>query len=67
MTYREGSPGGLSEGHGPHGGPLIAIEGGFVEISVFETDVPPRFRLYFFDEDRPAGADRRLAPSRSRP
>jgi cation diffusion facilitator family transporter len=35
--------------HGPHGGPLLAVDGGFVEISVFETEVPPRFRLYFFD------------------
>ncbi len=27
----------------------IKIEEGFVEVSVFETGVPPRFRLYFFD------------------
>ncbi len=38
------------ESHGPHGGPLIAIKSGRVELSVFETNVPPRFRLYFFDE-----------------
>jgi len=37
------------EGRGPHGGPLLAVDRGFVEISVFETEVPPRFRLYFFD------------------
>ena len=36
--------------HGPHGGPLVAIKSGRVELSVFETKVPPRFRLYFFDE-----------------
>jgi pyridinium-3,5-bisthiocarboxylic acid mononucleotide nickel chelatase len=36
--------------HGPHGGPLVAIKSGRVELSVFETNVPPRFRLYFFDE-----------------
>lgn len=38
------------ESHGPHGGPLIAAKGGRVELSVFETGVPPRFRLYFFDK-----------------
>ena len=36
--------------HGPHGGPLVETKYGRVELSVFETDVPPRFRLYFFDE-----------------
>ncbi len=38
--------------HGPHGGPQLAVADGFVEISVFETNVPPCFRLYFFDEQR---------------
>lgn len=35
--------------HGVHGGPVIAHADGLVEISVFETGVPPRFRLYFQD------------------
>lgn len=35
--------------HGPHGGVLIEIPKGRVELSVFETGVPPRFRLYFYD------------------
>jgi cation diffusion facilitator family transporter len=56
MTHRESSQGSHSEGHGPHGGPLLAVEGGFVEISVFETEAPPRFRLYFFDERQQAVA-----------
>ncbi|MCK9589341.1 MAG: nickel/cobalt efflux transporter [Terrimicrobiaceae bacterium] len=34
---------------GPHGGQMLDTGHGFVEISVFETNVPPRFRLYFFD------------------
>src|SRR6185503_11458735 len=38
-----------AESHGPHGGPLVATRSGRVELSVFETNVPPRFRLYFFD------------------
>jgi cation diffusion facilitator family transporter len=56
MTTREGSPEGPSQGHGSHGGPLVAVAGGFVEISVFETGLPPRFRLYFFDERKQAVA-----------
>ncbi len=36
----------------PHGGTLIETEAGFVEISVFETGVPPQFRLYFYDAQR---------------
>ena len=38
------------ETHGPHGGPLVTTKSGRVELSVFETKVPPRFRLYFFDD-----------------
>jgi nickel/cobalt exporter len=33
---------------GPHGGKLVDTGHGLVEVSVFETNVPPRFRLYFF-------------------
>jgi uncharacterized protein (TIGR00299 family) protein len=36
---------------GAHGGPLVVIGGGHVELSVFETNVPPRFRLYFHDSN----------------
>ena len=35
--------------HGPHGGTWVVTDDGFVEISVFETNAPPRFRLFFFD------------------
>lgn len=35
---------------GAHGGPLLATGANEqIEISVFETNVPPRFRLYFSD------------------
>jgi uncharacterized protein (TIGR00299 family) protein len=34
---------------GPHGGPLAKLSKSLVELSVFETNVPPRFRLYFTD------------------
>src|SRR5262245_50738234 len=43
--------------HGPHGGPLVKTSTGQVELSVFETHVPPRFRLYFFD-----GRGKNVAP-----
>jgi len=46
-----------SHGHdhsaeGLHGGQWIATGDGFVELTVFETNVPPRFRLYFYDSAR---------------
>ncbi|MBF0628972.1 MAG: cation transporter [Magnetococcales bacterium] len=41
----------MHSSHGPHGGPLLKHDLGQVEISVFETGVPPRFRLYFFDQE----------------
>jgi nickel/cobalt transporter (NicO) family protein len=37
--------------HGGHGGPLLVVGANQqMEISVFETNVPPRFRLYFYDD-----------------
>ncbi len=36
-------------GNGRHGGMMINTDHGWVEISVFENNVPPRFRLYFYD------------------
>src|SRR5215218_8075372 len=45
------------EDHGPHGGTWVKTSDGWIEISVFETNVPPRFRLYHFDErKRPENA-----------
>ena len=38
--------------HGTHGGVMVDTGHGLVEISVFETNVPPRFRLYFYDSKR---------------
>jgi pyridinium-3,5-bisthiocarboxylic acid mononucleotide nickel chelatase len=35
------------EHHGAHGGPLVKTSKAQVELSVFETNVLPRFRLYF--------------------
>jgi nickel/cobalt exporter len=37
---------------GPHGGKMIDTGHGVIEVSVFETNVPPRFRLFFYGRDR---------------
>jgi hypothetical protein len=39
---------------GPHEGFLVNLGHGFVEIIVFEADVPPRFRLFFYDKRKQA-------------
>ncbi len=44
--------------HGPHGGTWIDTGHGLIEISVFETNVPPHFRLFFFDDEK-----KEIAPS----
>ncbi len=56
--------------HGPHGGPWVKTENGLIELSVFETDVPPRFRMYFFDLDEasaPLPRDTEIVLETSRP
>jgi hypothetical protein len=45
--------------HGPHGGPLVAAGKRQVELSVFETNVPPRFRLFDAAGGQPAAASQR--------
>ncbi|MEQ2008934.1 MAG: sulfite exporter TauE/SafE family protein [Limisphaerales bacterium] len=35
--------------HGPHGGTLLKLDSGDVEIAVFEDGVPPHFELHFRD------------------
>ena len=39
-------------GDGPCGGLLVKTGHGFVELTVFETGVPPEFRLFFYDEKK---------------
>ncbi len=41
---------------GPQGGKLIDTGHGLVEVTVFETNVPSRFRLYFYDSARKSKA-----------
>lgn len=38
--------------HGPRDGLLVNTGHGFIEITVFETGVPPQFRLFFYDENK---------------
>jgi len=38
------------DGDGPQGGKMIDTGHGWVEVSVYETNVPPRFRLHFYDD-----------------
>lgn len=38
--------------HGPRDGLLVDTGHGFVEITVFETGVPPQFRLFVYDEHK---------------
>jgi hypothetical protein len=39
---------------GPHDGFLVNLGHGFVEITIPETDVPPRFRLFLYDKHKQA-------------
>ena len=39
---------------GPHDGFLVNLGHGCVEITICETDVPPRFRLFFHDKHKQA-------------
>jgi cytochrome c biogenesis protein CcdA len=35
---------------GPHEGFLVNLGHGFIEITIFGSDVPPRFRLFFYNQ-----------------
>jgi len=39
------------QARGQHTGIMIDTGHGFIEISIFETNVEPRFRLYFYDQE----------------
>lgn len=42
---------------GPHGGRLL-FEGDFkIEVTIYEKGVPPQFRIYAFEKDRPISPD----------
>ncbi len=66
----ESPPSSAVNANGPHGGPLVDTGHGKIELSVFETGVPPRFRLYFTDasgRELPPSAPTRIALSTQRP
>ncbi|AAZ97281.1 Secretion protein HlyD [Thiobacillus denitrificans ATCC 25259] len=67
-TDTHGEPAGQAEGgredagapqKGPHGGKLFTQDGYGVEVTIFETNVEPQFRVYTYLNDKP------LAPSAS--
>jgi len=55
-THRSGGHVDVRENvaRGPHGGFLINLGHGFVELTVCETDAPPRFRLFLYDKRKQA-------------
>ncbi len=46
----------MTQNQGPQGGVLIDTGHSLVEITVFETNVPPRFQLYFYTSARQSRA-----------
>lgn len=53
-TRRDAGHGHSHADEEPQGGKLVDTGHGLVEVTVFETDVPPRFRLHFYDAARKA-------------
>jgi cobalt-zinc-cadmium efflux system membrane fusion protein len=53
--HADAAQAGDEHGHeeGPHGGRLLHADGLDLEITIFESGVPPQFRLYAYDEGRP--------------
>ena len=43
---------------GPHGGRLLAHDDFELEITLFETGLPPEFRVYAYDHGKPVAADK---------
>lgn len=41
------------EERGPHGGKLLRKDDFAVEVKIYEEGVPPEFRLYAYDDDKP--------------
>lgn len=41
----------LNEKYGPRGGSCVESDDGYIEITVFETGMNPRFRLYFYNKE----------------
>lgn len=38
---------------GPHGGRMLRVDDFATEITIFESGVPPQFRVYFYEKDKP--------------
>ena len=46
------------EAKGPHGGRLLVQDDFSLEISIYETGLPPEFRVYAYKDNRPVAPDR---------
>ena len=42
---------------GPHGGRLLSEDDFSLEVTIFETGLPPEFRVYVYDKDQPIVPD----------
>jgi len=51
--HGHGAPAAAEAARGPHGGRLLA-EGDFqCEVTIFERGVPPQYRVYFYEKNKP--------------
>ena len=44
---------GLHDDHGPHGGRLLERDGFAVELAIYETGIPPEYRVWLYQDDKP--------------
>jgi membrane fusion protein, heavy metal efflux system len=42
---------------GPHNGRLLEQEGFAVELAIYEAGIPPEYRVWFYEDDKPLPAD----------
>ena len=42
---------------GPHNGRLLQQDGFAVELAIYEAGIPPEYRVWFYEDDKPLPAD----------
>ena len=45
------------EQRGPHNGRLLERDGFAVELAIYEAGIPPEYRVWFYEDDKPLPAD----------
>ena len=43
---------------GPHGGRMLSQDGFGVELTIYETGLPPEFRVYVYHDQKPISPDK---------